>query len=612
MRIPDEILQEIKFRNDIEDIISRYVPLKTSGSNLVACCPFHSEDTPSFTVFRTTKTFYCFGCGSGGDVIGFMMKIENLDYVTAITKLADFAKIPLPEDDGEYRDKIIQQKKIYDMNREAARYFHKNLYSDMGKAALDYLHKRSIGNPAIKHFGLGYSLDSWDSMTKYLSDKGFSKDEQREAFLCGINKSGGHFDYFRGRIIFPIIDLQGNVIGFGGRAIAKNKDGSEVMPKYLNSSDTPAFKKSRNLYALNFAKTSKREFLILCEGYMDVIAMHQAGLTNSVASLGTAVTGEHARLLSKYTKKVVLAYDNDDAGRRATEKAALFLNEVGIEVKSLTLDGAKDPDEYIKRFGKERFENNLKESKGYINNKLDNVYKIYAANNGDAAEAESERKIKAINEVCGILSNINSELEQEVYAAEAAKKYDISFDNLMRQIKMLTKKRQQKEKNDFINSKLRESEGLSDRINLDTAKNPKAVKLEESIIGALILSPELYKEINSDDLKRLSEDIFITEFNKNIYRIFEKIIIEKGIEGFDIAFVTREFSADETGRITKMMLDAARLKFNKKETLGEFIGALEAEKIKQSIKTDDININDIRYRADKMSNLKKENHVKNI
>ena len=585
MRIPDEFLQEIKFRNDIEDVISRYVVLKPSGSNLVACCPFHSEKTPSFTIFRATKSFYCFGCASGGDIITFMMKIENIDYITAITKLADFAKIPLPENDGEYREKILQQKRIYDLNRESALYFYKNLYSNAGKAALDYLHRRGISNSAIKHFGLGY--DSWDGLTKHLSEKGFSKDEQKLAFLCGQTKKGDYVDYFRGRIIFPIIDLQSNVIGFGGRAIGKNSDGSDVMPKYLNTSDTPAFKKSRNLYALNFAKTSKHDYLILCEGYMDVISMHQAGLTNAVASLGTAVTSEHARIISKFAKTVVLAYDNDDAGKRAMEKAALLLNEVGVEVKTLTLEGAKDPDEYIKLFGKEKFENTLKESKGYINSKLDYIYQKYNINGDNANEDASERKIKAINEICEVLSGINSALEQEVYAAEAAKKNNISFENLMREIKFLTKKRQQKEKNEIINNDLRKSEGLNDRINPDTLKNPKAVKLEEDIIGMLMLYPELYNEINSGS-NQLGEDIFISEFNKKIYKIFEELIREKGAGNFDIAFVTKEFSADETGRITKMMVDGMKHTDNGKDRLEKLIGALVEEKIKQSIKINDI------------------------
>lgn len=592
MRIPDEFLQEIKIRNDIEDVISRYVSLKNSGSNLTACCPFHSEKTPSFTIFRATKSFYCFGCGAGGDVITFMMKIENIDYITAITKLADFAKIPLPENDGEYREKIIQQKIIYDLNREAALYFHKNLYITVGKDALEYLHKRNITNPAIKHFGLGYAPDSWNDLTKYLSEKGFSKYEIKLAFLCGISKKGEYFDYFRNRIIFPIIDLQSNIIGFGGRTIGRNKDGSEVMPKYLNTSDTPAFKKSRNLYALNFAKTaastSKRNYFILCEGYMDVISMHQAGFTNSVASLGTAVTSEHARIISKYTKTVVLAYDSDDAGKRAAERASLLLNEVGIEVKSLTLDGAKDPDEFIKRFGKERFENTLKESKGYTNSKLDNAFQNYNKNT-DNIRDESERKIKAINEVCEILSKINSALEQEVYVAEAAKKYNISFDNLMREIKFLTKKRQRKETNEVINNELRKSEGLNDRINPDTIRAPKAVKIEETILGILMLYPELYNEINQDaKAGRLSEDIFITEFNRKIYKIFEETIKEKGFQNFDIAFVTKEFSADETGRITKMTVNVMQHTDNGKKRLEKLIDALEAEKDKQNVNPVDI------------------------
>jgi|GEM_PF-32332 len=545
MRFPDGFLQEIKFRNDIEDIVSRYVPLKQNGSRLVACCPFHSEKTPSFTVYKDTKSYYCFGCGAGGDVIYFMMAIENIDYLTAVTKLADIAKIPIPEDDSEYRDKMIRQKRIIELNREAALYFHDNLISlktDEGDKVREYLRKRGLKNATIKHFGLGYATSSWNSLTKYLSEKGYSKDEQRAAFLCGVTKKGDYTDYFRGRLMFPIIEPGGNVIAFGGRVIEGDGGGK----KYLNSSDTPVFKKSRNLYALNFAKNSKRGYLIMCEGYMDVISMHQAGFTNTVATLGTAVTSEQARIISKYTNKVVLAYDSDDAGKKAMQKAHGLLSEAGIEVKVLSLDDAKDPDEFINKYGNKILENYLVKPKGYVETKLDGIYTKYDLDN-------PEDRIKALNESCEEISLINSEIEREVYGIKLAEKFKISSDNIIKEIKRQAAKRLKKEKSDFINGELRKISGYGDRINPDAVKSPAAVKIEEAILGLLMQYPEFY----GDTKYILSEDMFITEFNKKIYTAFKNAVEDNSLineANFDTALITKDFSPEETGRITKMIV----------------------------------------------------------
>lgn len=574
MRFPDAFLQEIKFRNDIEDVVSRYVPLKAAGSNSVACCPFHSEKTPSFTIFRNTKTYYCFGCGSGGDVITFVMLIENTDYPSAVTKLAEWAKIPVPEDDGEYKQKAVKQKKILELNREAALYFYNNLTNpDNGESrkALEYIHKRGIKNPTIKHFGLGYASNSWNDLTKYLSDKGFSKEEQKTAFLCGITKKGEYVDYFRGRLIFPIIDLQSNVIAFGGRVLD-----SKDMPKYLNSSDTPAFKKSRSLYALNFAKNStglansgsakKYDYFIMCEGYMDVISMHQAGFTNAVATLGTAVTSEQARLMAKYAKRVVLAYDSDEAGKRAMGKAAELLGEVGIEVKVLALGGAKDPDEFIQKYGREKLENQLIKPKGYIDNKLDAIYEKYNLN-------DAEEKIKAINESCAELSFINSEVEREVYGVKLAEKYKISPESVLKDIKKLASMRLKKEKKDMINSGIRKIEGYGDRINPDRVKFPESVRKEEIILGILMKYPEFYGDVKNI----LNENLFVSEFNRKIYKLFESANETPTASGFDTVMITRDLTAEETGRIIKMMILEGIPENNIKNELENFICALKEQ-----------------------------------
>ncbi|MCL1858643.1 MAG: DNA primase [Oscillospiraceae bacterium] len=576
MRFPDAFLQEIKFRNDIEDVVSRYVTLKPAGANLVACCPFHSEKTPSFTVSKSKKIFHCFGCDAGGDAITFVMLIENTDYASAVAKLAEWAKIPVPEDDGEYKDRAIKQKRIFELNREAALYFHNNLTDQNNaesKNALEYIQKRGIKNPTIKHFGLGYASNSWSSLTKYLSDKGFSKEEQKTAFLCSMTKKGEYTDIFRGRLMFPIIDVNGNVIAFGGRIIINNGD----ERKYLNSSDTPAFKKSRNLYALNFAKNTvgtnkKHDYFIMCEGYMDVIAMHQAGFTNAVASLGTAVTGEQARLMSKYAKRVILAYDTDEAGKRAMQRAAALLGEVGIEVKVLNLGEAKDPDEFIQKYGKEKLENNLIKPKGYIDNKLDAIYGKYNLD-------DAEEKIKAINESCEELSLINSEVEREVYGGKLADKYKVSADSILKAIKKLASARLKKEKTDMINNNMRKIEGFGDRLNPDRVKFPESVKKEEIILGILMKYPEFYSDIK--DI--LTENIFISEFNRKIYNLFKEVIESKETTGtednssFDIVMITKDLSAEETGRITKMIISDNIPGKDIKNELVNFIGALEKQ-----------------------------------
>lgn len=586
VRFSDAFLMELKFKNDIEDVVSRYLSLKTAGSNLVACCPFHSEKTPSFTVSKAKQFFYCFGCGAGGNVINFIMRIENADYTAAITKLAEWARIPVPEYGGGDNEKAVKQKRVFEINREAALYFHNNLINPVnseGMAALEYVRGRNIKIPAIKHFGLGYAPNSWNGLTKYLSGLGFSKEEQKIAFLCGMTKKGDYIDYFRGRIIFPIIDLQKNVAAFGGRAI-----NSGDTPKYLNSSDTPAFKKSRNLYAFNFAKNSlkKYNYFILCEGYMDVIAIHQAGFTNAVATLGTAVTGEQARLMSRYADRAVLAYDTDEAGKRAMQKASALLGEVGVEVRVLDFEGAKDPDEFIQKYGREKFENLLTKPKSYTENRLDAIYAKYDLE-------ESGEKIKAINESCAELANINSEVEREVYGVRLAEKYKISPEGVSKEIKRLLTLRQRKEKSDMISRAARSLDGYGDRINPDRSKYPDAVRLEEAILGILLNYPEIYGESRY----LLTDELFISEFNKKIYGMFQKAV--QSDQAFDLVMITGDLSLEETDRVTKMAVSAdgkAMRGANIPESLEKLINALNEKKEimeKKNINIKDLTISDI-------------------
>ncbi|MEG2074569.1 MAG: DNA primase, partial [Angelakisella sp.] len=364
--LPESFLNELKYRCDIEQTNSSYLPLRRRGRNLTGLCPFHSEKTPSFTVYPENQSFFCFGCGAGGDIISFIKRIENLDYIEAVRFLAQRAGMEMPEnaEDGSHKLRL----KIQEMNREAAKYYHTMLMADCGKAARTYLIGRGMTKAMVTKFGVGYAPDGWQGLADHLRAKGYTNDEMAAAALVSHGKNGGVYDSFRDRVIFPIIDLRGGVIGFGGRVM----QGSG--PKYLNSSDTLVFKKSRNLFALNLAKSTKRKQILLAEGYMDVISIYQAGFDNAVATLGTALTEEQARLISGYTSEVVIAYDSDGAGQTATKRAVDILERVGLKLKILSMAGAKDPDEYIKKFGAERFELLIEGSKSSLDFEISKLY----------------------------------------------------------------------------------------------------------------------------------------------------------------------------------------------------------------------------------------------
>ena len=405
--ISRETIEEILMRTDIQTLIGGYVSLKRAGSNLKGLCPFHSEKTPSFTVYPQDNSFYCFGCGAGGDQISFTMKMEHLDYPDAIQFLAKRAGITVIDADnsGFVQKPKFEKSRMYEMNADAARFFHACLFSDNGdsKAALRYFtEERKLSIATIKHFGLGYAPNSFDVFSKYMLKKGYTYDELVAGFLCGKSDRGTYFDAFRNRVMFPIIDVSGNVIAFGGRVMDDSK------PKYKNSSDTPVFKKSRNLFALNFARLNCEDALILCEGYMDVIALHASGITNAVATLGTAITSEQARVMSRYTKKVIISYDADEAGRKAAARALALLEEVGLEVKVLSVPGAKDPDEYIKTYGVDKFREVLYGAKSKFEYNLDTVLSRYDI-------SLPQDKINALGELEKIISAVYSEAERDIY-----------------------------------------------------------------------------------------------------------------------------------------------------------------------------------------------------
>ncbi len=559
MRIPQSFVEELKYKNKIDDVISSYVNLKRAGSNMVGLCPFHSEKSPSFTVFIGTETFHCFGCGAGGDVITFIMRAENLEYTAALEFLAKRVGMEMVGD-TENKSELIKRSRVFEMNKEAARFFNKMLYEPCAEKARAYLEKRKLSSAAVKRFGVGYAPDSFNALRDHMRRLGYKDDELREAFLCGKSeRTGNHFDYFRDRLIFPIIDNFGNVIAFGGRAI-----GDDIKPKYLNTSDTPVFKKSRNLFSLNFARAAATEYLILCEGYMDVIAVNIAGFSNAVATLGTALTAEQARIMAKYTKKVVIAYDSDDAGQNAAKRAIPMLTEAGLEVSVLKMHDAKDPDEYIKKFGADSFRGLLEGSRGKFDFLLDTVLKKHNI-------AVPDEKIGAAHEICEIIAGFYSDVERSVYISKAAARLEIDEKSLRADTERLRRKKARAEDGERLRKIISDTSGYGDSVNRERAGNTRAAKAEETIIGLLMLYPELYKKAVSESVA-LTEDDFKTTFGKRIFRALAELggKAELGMLGAD-------FSVDEIARIADMQRRRSELTKNDDSVLLDSIRTLREE-----------------------------------
>ena len=566
--ISPQIIEEIKYRNDIEEVISQHVSLKRAGNNLIGLCPFHSEKTPSFTVFTGTKSFYCFGCGAGGDVISFVMRTENLTYVDALRALAKRSGIEIPEDDKAAQTGV-RRERIIEMNKDAARFFHECLKKS--KEAQEYVAKRKLSTALIKHFGVGYAPNDFEALAKHLRSKGYTQEEMKEGFLCSISKKNGKsYDIFRNRIMFPIIDVKGDIIAFGGRTLSNDK--SEA--KYINTNDTPVFNKRRNLFALNYAKNSCSDQMILCEGYMDVISLHGAGFTNAVASCGTAFTPDQARLMKKYTKSAIICFDADEAGQRNSDKVFKLLSEVGLEAKLLKVENAKDPDEFIGKFGKEAFTRLLNRSRSRFDFKFSSIIAKYNIN-------DVNDKVKAASELSDLLASGWSEVERDVYSRQVAKHLDISLESFKADIKRKMSKNEKAEKKDFGRSVMMSTEGYGDRINPDRLLNQGAAGAEDAIIGILATYPELIPSAESK--LGLKDDDFVTEFNRLVY----KKMTELG-SGFDIGLIGDEFSQEQISRIVRNSVSRQSLTDNGEKVLGECIARLKALKKKEDQSLEDL------------------------
>ncbi len=561
MAIPEEVVSEIKYRNDIETVISQYVTLKRRGKNLVGLCPFHGEKTPSFTVYPETASFYCFGCGVGGDVFTFIGLIENLDYFEAIKLLAEKSGVSLPQDG--YDDSMQRLKnRIYDINKETGRFFHTHLMSEEGAWARNYLLGRGLTLSTIKRFGLGAAPDSWDALSKHLKSKGYTVDEMLAANVIGKSNKGNYYDRFKKRVMFPIINIRGNVIGFSGRAMpGEDKQGG----KYVNTADTPVYKKSANLFGMNYAKNHCEEQIILVEGNMDVISLHQAGFPNAVAALGTSFTEEQANLLARYTKEIILTMDADAAGQKAIRRAAGILEKTGLKVRVINIPDGKDPDEFIKKNGPDRFRALIEGAVSDIEYKL-----LMAAKEIDLLSDDG--KLKYLSAAAEIIAQQNDIMTRDIYIGRLCDKYGVSRTALETKVSELrkgfVKSREKKEISDIIHPKY-----TKDDVNPERRISVKGTNAEETLIAVLLQHPDFYSVAK----EKLPSDKMITSLNRKIYEIIIDLL-DRGAS-LDVSSFAEKLLPAEIGLLVSLQ-NGNKAGQNAKQVLNDSIEVILEENLK--------------------------------
>ena len=531
MAFPPSFLDELVARNPIEDVVGQYVSLKRSGSNLFGLCPFHGEKTASFSVAPDKGIYYCFGCHKGGGPVNFMMEIEGLSYPDAVRALAKRVGMEVPEDE-QYQSRYRQQERLWAMHKEAARFFHSRLTAPEGAAALQYALGRGMPKSTIINFGIGYAPDTWTSLVDFLRKKGYTDQELRDSGLVTISKKNGSlFDRFRDRLMFPIIDVRGNVIGFGGRIMKKDDNAA----KYLNSPETLIFNKRKNLFALNIAKKTKLPYLILVEGYMDAIALHQYGFDCAVASLGTALTEEHAALLTRYTEQIVLIYDGDQAGQRATQRAIPMLEKAGLQVKVLQMRDAKDPDEFLHKFGADRFKVLLEDSANRVEYQLNAIRRKYNL-------AEDEQKVKFIDEAAELISTLPNAVQREVYGHRVAEAAKITYDALKIEVNKAYKRRVYKEKKRQERIDLAPAQALQPKARSIRYDNMKSAMAEETVIAMALKEPALLDQ---------ARDLTGAEFSSGLLGSVYIQLRQRHDRGLDVSLgVLEDLSPEEMSHIS--------------------------------------------------------------
>ena len=530
-------LDELAARNPIEDVVGQYVALTRRGSNLFGLCPFHSEKTASFSVAPDKGIYYCFGCHKGGGPINFIMEVESLDYPDAVRFLAKRAGMEVPED-NEYRSNYKKQERLRALCKDAARYFHEQLNGPLGQPGRDYIVKRGLSRSTVTRFGLGFAPEGWSNLLDTMTKKGYTKEELLDAGLVLQSQKGGLYDRFRNRLMFPIIDVRGNVIGFGGRVMDDSK------PKYLNSPETVIFNKRKNLFALNVAKKSKQGRIILTEGYMDAISLHQYGFDCAVASLGTALTEEHAQLLAKYTNQVVLTYDGDEAGQNATRRAIPMLEKAGLQVKILRMQGAKDPDEFLKTYGTDKFKVLLERSENQAEYRL-----LSLQNRFDLTQ--DDQRVAFLKEAAQLISTFSTAVEREVYGARAAEAAGITAEAMKLEVnrafkrrKAAERKRQEQKDLDLLGQIQPKEKGLR----YDDAGSAVA---EELLLAQLLKEPALLK-----DAPILPEQ-FSSPLLGKAFGLVQAL--DRQGRPVTLAAMTGDFTPEEMNHLTRVVKDRDQL-----------------------------------------------------
>ena len=537
MAFPPEFLRELEDRSRIEEIAGRYVNLKRRGKNLTGLCPFHSEKTPSFNIYPGNNSYYCFGCGKGGGVINFVMDAERLDFVEAVKWLAQRAGMALPEQSWD--DSLSKLRmRILEVNREAGRFFYQTLASPEGRVGLDYFRGRGLDPGTIKKFGLGYAPESGFGLTNHLRAKGYTVEEMTQADVARLSQRGNPYDRYRGRVMFPIFDLRGNVVAFGGRVLTDEK------PKYINTSDTPVYHKSSGLFAMNLAKNSDSRQLILAEGYMDVIALHRAGFSNAIASLGTSLTEEQARIMKRYADEAGICYDSDEAGQKATQRAIPILKNAGLRVRVVTVPGGKDPDEFMRNYGKDgplRFKQ-LLEGGG-----TDVEYRLQKLRDQYGLETEAGRARYLSEAVEQVLGKLRDPMEQDVYAGKLAEETGVGKDRILAAAGGPARREAKKEEKKLIRAQMEVAAlEAGAALNPEKKEHMRAALAEEGLIAYLFLHQDKAEALQ----KLLPPEKFVTAFNRRVYAA----LLGKTIHGAaTLTGLGEELSQAEMGELSRML-----------------------------------------------------------
>ena len=542
-------------------MVSGYVKLKRSGANLFGLCPFHSEKTPSFSVSPEKQIYHCFGCGKGGGVINFIMEIEGLSFREAVEFLAKRCGMSVPDEKSDAES--LRRERMLALNKDAARFFRSQLFSAEGAPAQDYVNRRAMSREMVLRFGLGYAPDSWDSLIKAMSALGYTRQELFDAGLVRAGKRDGSFyDTFRSRLMFPVIDIRGNVIGFSGRIIG---DGE---PKYMNSPETPVFNKSRSLFAINLAKKSKAGYFILAEGNVDVLMMHQAGFDSAVASLGTSLTAEQARLISRYTNEVVLAYDSDAAGQKASQRAIGILEKLDIKVRILRMEGAKDPDEFIRKNGAEVFRALIEQSENHIEYRLRAVESKYDIKT-------DEGRVAYLKEAAGLLATVPNQLEREVYSMRAAQTALVSPQVVESEVARLRKARLSREKKQYERSELSPARSIQPRVNSLHFDNVRSARAEQGVISLLFQDPELF---------RSGAPVSPEEFSSDVLARIYSALLDMAASGAELSLplLSGLLSSDEMSCLTQIVSEPELVQGSRAKALADYIDIIKSEHSKAS------------------------------